>query len=253
MAFIQFHFFSEALQMQTEAYIIMPQKQTRGQIGLQTKNTNEKYKCLYLLHGLSDDHTAWMRHTAIERYAEKYGICVVMPCVHRSFYLDLPGTRNYYTFVSQELPGVMREFFNVSDKKEDNFVAGLSMGGYGALKMAMREHGRFSAAVALSSATEMLTPERLAFGKQLLGTVETVSENDDLFCLATELVKQNDKPRLFIAVGKDDYMHPENIRLKEHMNSLGLEFTFIEDEGNHTWEFWDKYIQIGLEWMFGEK
>ena len=253
MAFIQFHFFSEALQMQTEAYVIMPQKQAHGQIGLGTKADGEKYKCLYLLHGLSDDHTAWMRYTAIERYAEKYGICVVMPCVHRSFYLDLPGGRNYYTFVSRELPRVMSEFFNISDKKEDNFVAGLSMGGYGALKMAMRERGRFSAAVALSSAIEMFTPERVEFGKQLLGSLETVSEEDDLACLATELTESKDKPKIFMAVGKDDFLYPENIRFRDHLNSLGFDLTFIEDEGDHTWEFWDKYIQIAFEWLFGEK
>ena len=79
MAFFQFHFFSEALGMQTEAYVIMPQRQTRGQIGVNKKAEGEKYKCLYLLHGLSDDHTAWMRQTSIERYADQYGICVVIP------------------------------------------------------------------------------------------------------------------------------------------------------------------------------
>ena len=250
MAFFQFHFFSEALGMQTEAYIIMPQRQTRGQIGVNTKVEGEKYKCLYLLHGLSDDHTAWLRRTSIERYAEKYGICVVMPCAHRSFYLNLPGARNYYTHVAEELPALMSEFFNVSDKKEDNFVAGLSMGGYGAIKIAMREKDRFAAAAGLSTVTEMRTPERLAFGKQLLGAVDDISEEEDLFYISDKMIKAEDAPRLFMAVGTEDYVYPENIRFKDHLKSRGFDLTYIEAPGNHTWEFWDHYIQVALEWMF---
>ena len=107
MAFLQFHFFSESLGMQTEVYVVMPQRRTSGQIGIDSQTKGEKYKCLYLLHGLSDDHTIWMRHTSIERYASKYGICVVMPCVHRSFYSNMDCGLNYYDFVSRELPSAL--------------------------------------------------------------------------------------------------------------------------------------------------
>ena len=89
MAFISIKFFSEALRIQSEIYVIIPQKSTVGEIGVENNSKQEKYKCLFLLHGLSDDHSIWLRRTSIERYAADYGICVVMPCAHRSFYTDM--------------------------------------------------------------------------------------------------------------------------------------------------------------------
>ena len=147
MAFMDFKFFSESLGMQTEVYVVMPQKSSAGEIGVETlvcagelvMAEAKKYKCLYLLHGLSDDHTIWLRRTSIERYATEYGICVVMPCGHRSFYTDMKYGGKYYTYIAKELPRVIREFFNVSDKREDNYIAGLSMGGYESTKASVRQ------------------------------------------------------------------------------------------------------------------
>lgn len=93
-----------------------------------------KHPTLYLLHGLSDDHTIWLRRTSIERYVASMGLAVVMPAVHRSFYTDMDKGYRYWTFISEELPALARSFFPLSDKREDNFAAGLSMGGYGAFK-----------------------------------------------------------------------------------------------------------------------
>ena len=79
MAFANLKFFSESLGMQTEVYVVIPQKSSKGEIGIKNNAKQEKYKCLYLLHGLSDDHSIWLRRTSIERYAADYGIAVVMP------------------------------------------------------------------------------------------------------------------------------------------------------------------------------
>ena len=89
MAFMNLKFFSESLGMQTEVYVVIPQKSTQGEIGVTTNAEAKKYKCLYLLHGLSDDHSIWLRRTSIERYATEYGICVVMPAAAKSFYTDM--------------------------------------------------------------------------------------------------------------------------------------------------------------------
>ena len=94
---------------------------------------------LYLLHGLSDDATAWTRYTSIERYAQAYGLAVVMPQVQRSFYCDQVHGGRFWTFMTQELPEVVQRFFHVSSRREDTFVAGLSMGGFGAMKWALHE------------------------------------------------------------------------------------------------------------------
>ena len=133
MAWITLRYFSEVLGMQRELYAIVPQKNKAGEIGLSDNGNDLRGKCLYLLHGLSDDHTIWMRRTSIERYAEAYGLTVVMPNGDVSFYTDMKHGRKYYTHIAQEIPRIAQEFLHVSGRREDSFIAGLSMGGYGAL------------------------------------------------------------------------------------------------------------------------
>ena len=101
MAFCEVHIFSEALGVQTTVNVVIPQRSTAGEIGIGGKSNTEKYKCLYLLHGLSDDHTIWLRRTSIERYAQEYGICVVMPFGGRSFYTDMQYGEKYYTYIGR--------------------------------------------------------------------------------------------------------------------------------------------------------
>ena len=251
MAFITFNFFSEALGMQTECYCIIPQKSSYGEIGVNNAGTSAaKYKVLYLLHGLSDDHTIWMRRTSIERYAAKYGICVVMPCAHRSFYTDMKYGLKYYTFIAKELPARVCEFFNVSDKREDNYVAGLSMGGYGALKLALREPDRFCKAAGLSSATDMQARGMNHITIPIFGEEGTVPEDDDLFRLAEKHKDDSNKPQLYMGVGTEDALYDENIRLRDKLRELGYCLEYRESHGTHSWEFWDEYIQYVLEWMF---
>ncbi|MBR2886543.1 MAG: esterase family protein [Clostridia bacterium] len=252
MAFCQLNLFSEALRVQTTVNVIVPQQSTSGEIGVENNAKSEKYKCLYLLHGLSDDHTIWMRRTSIERYAQKYGICVVMPFGGRSFYTDMKHGGKYYTYIAKELPRLMQEFFNISPKREDNFIAGLSMGGYGAIKTALKECDSFCAAAGISSVADIkeatqLFPDalRLAFGDELL-----VPESEDLFVLAQEQNENPMKPRIYMGVGTEDFLYEGNRKLKEKFESLDYDYTYKESEGTHSWEFWDEYIQYVLKWMF---
>lgn len=251
MAIAEFKFFSESLSMNTTVNVIMPQKKVKGEIGLNyTENSNEK-KCLYLLHGLSDDGSAWTRRTSIERYALNYGINIVMPVADRSFYTDMKYGLKYYTYIAKELPEVIHNYFNLSQKREDTYIAGLSMGGYGALKMALRE-GNYCAAAGLSTVadikgmTDTFKNDYInAFGEDI-----NIPDEDDLFYLAKKHNNDEIKPRIFMAVGKDDFMYEHNVELSKTFKSLDYDYTYIEDEGAHTWEFWDKYIQDLLKWMF---
>src|SRR3954453_18764775 len=142
MALLRVDWFSEVLEVGTSTVVLLPQ-QTAAQIGVESSGTvaAQGFPTLYLLHGLSDDATAWTRYTSIERYATAAGLAVVMPQVGRSFYTDGANAGRWWTHVSQEVPRVMREFFRLSDRREDTFVAGLSMGGYGALKWALQQPG----------------------------------------------------------------------------------------------------------------
>ncbi|MEE1224172.1 MAG: alpha/beta hydrolase family protein [Clostridia bacterium] len=252
MAFIDLKFYSESLGMQSEVYVVIPQRSSNGEIGIEGKKSDDKYKCLYLLHGLSDDHSIWLRRTSIERYATEYGICVVMPCGGRSFYTDMKYGAKYFTYITEELPGIVREFLNVSDKREDTYIAGLSMGGYGALKSALKKPEVFCACAGLSSVAdircglfdEVLVP---VFGDELV-----IPDDEDLFFLADRTNANPQKPRVFMGVGTEDFLYDANQRLKEKMETLDYDFTYRESSGTHCWEFWDEYIQYVLEWMFSE-
>lgn len=252
MAFCQLNLFSEALRVQTTVNVIVPQQSTSGEIGVENNAKSEKYKCLYLLHGLSDDHTIWMRRTSIERYAQKYGICVVMPFGGRSFYTDMKHGGKYYTYIAKELPHLMQEFFNISPKREDNFIAGLSMGGYGAIKTALKECDSFCAAAGISSVADIKGTVHLfedalhpVFGEGL-----EVPESEDLFALAQKQKNNPLKPRIYMGVGTEDFLYEGNRKLKEKFESLDYDYTYKESEGTHSWEFWDEYIQYVLKWMF---
>jgi len=150
MALVHCDFFSEALGLSTSMCVILPQATGGGQIGMASAAAAKQHPALWLLHGLSDDHTIWQRRTSIERYVAPLGLAVVMPAGGRSFYADMAHGLRYWTFLSEELPALARSFFPLSEAREDNFVAGLSMGGYGAFKWALRCPQQFAAAASLS-------------------------------------------------------------------------------------------------------
>ena len=250
MALIELKFFSQVLGMQSEVYVVVPQKSTCGEIGIKGKKEDKEYKCLYLLHGLSDDHSIWLRRTSIERYAADYGICVVMPCGARSFYTDMKYGMKYFSYITEELPRVINEFLKVSTKREDTYIAGLSMGGYGALKAALKRPDVFCAAAGISSVADIkngmfndvLLP---VFGEELV-----IPDEEDLFFLANKSASNPLKPRIFMGVGTEDFLYDSNIKLKELFEQLDYDFTYRESEGSHNWKFWDEYIQYVLKWMF---
>ncbi len=253
MALAELKFFSESLGMQTEAYVVIPQRSAQGEIGIDNNAKQEAYRCLYLLHGLSDDHSIWLRRTSIERYAADYGICVVMPAAAKSFYTDMKYGMKYYTYIAEELPRVIQEFFHVSAKREDNFVAGLSMGGYGALKIGLRACDRFCAAAGLSACTEMSRREGRDIFAPLFGEGGTVPPEDDLFALAEKQKDNPNRPRLYMGVGLEDGLYSENQRFREKLTACGYDLTYRESHGDHNWAFWDEYIQYVLAWMFGQR
>ncbi len=251
MAYIQLHMFSEALGMQTEVEVVIPQTSTKGEIGTNNKQFDGKFKCLYLLHGLSDDETIWMRRTSIERYAADYGICVVMPSGAKSFYSDMKFGLNYYTYIAKELPRVIESMFNVSDKREDRYIAGISMGGYGAVKIALTETERYASAAALSLVSDIHNPTFTSVLQPVFGG--EIPDSADIFYLSEQHNSDSIKPRIFITVGQNDFMINDTRRLNGHFEKLDYDYHYSESEGAHNWKVWDDAIQRALAWMFKEE
>ncbi len=259
MALLHVDYFSPVLDMDMEMDVILPEA-TRGQIGMEGKDAGGKIKTLYLLHGLSDDHTIWQRRTSIERYAAEKGIAVVMPTTHRGWYTDMYRGFKYFTATAVELPKICRQMFpRMSDKREDTYVAGLSMGGYGALKLGLRAPETFSMAASLSGALDASElAERLPedgkpnYWQMVFGPRDQVKGSfDDLFAAAEELASP--RPKVYIWCGTEDSLYPQNERMRDHLISLGYDLTYEESPGDHQWKYWDEKIQTVLDWMIPDK
>jgi S-formylglutathione hydrolase FrmB len=252
MALLRCDFFSDVLGMSTSMTVILPQS-TTGQIGMAGRERSGAAPVLYLLHGLSDDDTTWLRRTSIERYVAPLGLAVVMPQVHRSFYTDQAHGGRYWTFLSEELPTLVRDFFRVSDRREDTFVAGLSMGGYGAVKWALRQPERFAAAASLSGALDMASrsgQDDLDPGlmETIFGGREVAGGDDDLLALLgrTDVATA---PRLYVACGTEDFLLDENQHFLDRARERGLPVTVDLGPGEHEWGYWDARIQDVLAWL----
>jgi len=250
MALLDVKFTSEALGLSVSVNVIMPQK----------RKSDEKFKVLWLLHGYSDDHSGWCRQTSIERYVEGKNLCVIMPAVDLSYYADMAYGNNYFTYVSEELPKVMANMLPISTKKEDNYIAGLSMGGYGAFKLALNQPERFEAAASLSGALDMQAiheniyqnDERFKYQAKLtFGSLEKfIGSESDIKHMAEIGIKEGNISKLYMCCGTEDFLYEINQGYLKHLKSLNIPVTYEEEKGyGHTWDYWDLKIQRVLEWM----
>ncbi|GAA3776108.1 alpha/beta hydrolase [Micromonospora maritima] len=252
MARIRCDFFSSALGMGTSMTVLLPDPGAAG-IGMPGAAVDGDPPVLYLLHGLTDDDTVWTRRTSVERYVAPLGLAVVMPQVQRSFYCDEAHGNRYWTFLSEELPEVCRSFFRLSDRREDTFVAGLSMGGYGAVKWALRHPDRFAAAASLSGALDVVhrrdhpvRPVDPAVWHTVWGDRPAPAHDDTVGLLERAGA---DLPALYVACGTEDFLHGDNVRFVDAARRRGLPLTVDFGPGDHEWGYWDARIQDVLAWL----
>lgn len=205
------------------------------------------FPVLYLLHGLSDDFTAWVRRTNIERHVEKLPLIVVMPDGGRGWYTDSANspTAAVETFIVRDLIGFVDAAFNTVAERGGRAICGQSMGGFGALKLALKHPDLFCAAASMSGAFVLdraLDPEdergaemRLIFGPNPIGGPDDVSA-------LLERVDRDTMPALRMDCGLDDYLIEHNRSLHRRMQSLGVAHEYSERPGAHTWDYWDASI-----------
>lgn len=254
MALIRCDFFSETLQLSTTMTVVLPQA-TSTQIGMTgVVGAAGGHPTLYLLHGLSDDDSIWLRRTSIERYVAPLGLAVVMPQVHRSFYADQVHGGRYWTFLSEELPALAQSFFPLSQRREDTFVAGLSMGGYGALKWALRSPQRFAAAASLSGALDLadgsLRRDLPDLYRTAFGDGPVAGTPDDLLHLLDRAGASGaDLPALYLACGTEDPLLGQNQAFLASAEASGIPVTVDLGPGEHEWGYWDDRIQDVLAWL----
>ena len=275
MAIMRFNFLSEALSLSVDVTITYPtglftfsNDASRKEIRPQ-QNTKILYRdgmklqTVYILHGGSDDDTTPYRYTNLERYAERNCVMTVAPQVKDSFYMDTAYGFRYFTFVTEELPKVIQALFASSPAREDNFVIGFAMGGNGALALAMRRPDLYSAVVDLSGGIGCSTDTEYFFEqmknipmKRLHSAFGDLSkfrgsEYDIGYYAKKNIEEKVDMPRLFLAVGENDFIRDVVRKDRGMLRNLGYDLYYEEAPGyGHDWDFWDKYFQIALdEWL----
>ncbi len=257
MALIDCKFFSETLGMCSSLRVILPETTERrlGETGVSRvgRPTFHGHPTLLLLHGMSDDETVWTRATSLERYVAPLGLAVVMPNVHRSFYTNMQHGYRYWDFVSREVLDKARDFFPLSRAREDNFVAGLSMGGHGAFKLALSLPDTFAAGASLSGVADVTAfREARALDYDLIfgSSGPARGSEHDVFQLATALAASGKPcPRLFQCCGTEDFLLAQNHSLRDHLEPLGFDYTYEEGPGLHDWAYWDKMIDRTVKWL----
>lgn len=261
MALFEMNYFSKALKQHVFVTVILPEeKKASPGVGMPEA---ESYKTLYLFHGRDGNHTEWMRKTSIERYASDYGIAVVMPEVGRSWYTDTCYGAKYFTFVTEELPSVCRGYFKgMSARREDNFVGGLSMGGYGAVKAALNCPEKYFACISLSGSLDItrkgrelnLDEWRAFFDFNMKDGLELEGTPHDLYHLARVKKEEGiEFPDFYFWCGTEDVLVRVNREYRDLFTELGVKYLYEESEGNHTWKWWDMHIQDALNYILREQ
>ena len=263
MAHLHIKTFAKTLKTKTDIQVILPTPLTTEALARTLGNpytqTYDYYSdslsipVLYLLHGTFGDDADWMRFSRIESYAQEYNIAVVMPNAANSSYRNMPrGGPQYYDYLTGELIEMINWMFPVSRKREDTFIAGLSMGAFGAFVIGMNNPETFSHVACMSGSYRGFSlygddsPWALAFSPD----DNTKDTCEDCYWLASELMNKNiDCPKLYISCGTEDFLYEENLEFKKHLENIGLVHIYHEQPGIHNWNIWDDEIQRVLKWL----
>jgi len=256
-------FYSETLEMETSVAFALPDR----------KRGAAPRAVVYLLHGLKGRAGDWLDYSMLPSYAGRYDALFVMPEAGRSFYCDMEYGQRFFSYVADELPSAVGEAFAVSAGREDTLVVGASMGGYGALKLALSRPERYGACAAFSSPCLFLQEGlayqrereasgefRAAYGDRLINDFHAIfgpalewRERDDVLALARKAASAPARPRVYLACGTADPFLADNRRFAAELARLGLEAEYEERPGSHEFRFFDAALERALERLLGER
>lgn len=262
MAVMSITYMSYSLKRYVDFKVILPIEDTKT-LQDHPSDKPEKFRTLYLLHGHSGSSGDWLFGSRIFKIARDRNIAIVMPSGENSFYVDHPESGVMYgSYVGKELVEVTRRMFPLSDKREDTFIGGLSMGGFGSLLVGSQFSETFGGIISLSGGfilddvctmkeNDKLLDASYGYFVPIFGDLKNVigSEKDPL-AMAIKAHKKGTLPPIYLACGKQDYVYSYNVKMKNDLLKAGINVYFEEGDGEHEWTFWDPYIEKAIDWCF---
>ncbi len=238
MAHMRVSFFGDSIKKQTSMTVILPQDVKQ----------DGPFPVLYLLHGMSDDDTIWERRTSLERYVADMPLIVVMPDGGRGFYTDAVQGYAYESHIMKDVIGFTERFFPAMTERKGRCIGGLSMGGYGSMKMALKYPDMFCSVVSHSSAFSVRrrveNKERRADSILVFGEHPENTDNDPWYL--AENIDRAKLPAIRFDCGTEDFLIEENREFHQHLEKLGIPHEYAEYPGSHNWGFWDEHVQEAL-------
>lgn len=265
MALLQINYFSNVLKRVTTFHMFLPNDvQSYSTDG--NKNYERNCKTLYLLHGFSGNTIDWMINSNASDMAQKYNLAIVMPSGENSFYLDGKGSgKAYGKFVGEELVDYVSKTFGLSKQKEDLFIGGLSMGGFGALHKGIKYHNTFHKSFGLSSALIVNGIKGMKPGESnevadydyytsVFGDLNHLeeSENNPEYLVKQLKRKGEEIPSLYMACGTEDFLLNENREFRDFLIHEKADITYVESKGIHNWDFWNEYLEPAIVWCLSK-
>lgn len=257
MGLLSGDFYSHELGMTTRLNVIVPEWSTDadpvvfGEPGL-----------LFLLHGLGANADEWVRFSKVEYYAKKYNLFVVCPETQRSFYTDTFYGPRYFSWVSRELPKLVRDWFRVTDDREKTYIGGISMGGYGAAMAALAHPETFGACAPISAVLDIAQFRRMTETGEftdmsprefqgLFGEARDTPESASAFWALRQRAGSKVRPRIVQACGTDDFLLAQNRAFAKMAAKLGYDAAYVEEPGDHSWPYWDVAVQRAIQLLLG--
>lgn len=262
MALFQVDFYSRALARTTTFHAIIP-NDVQPEMTATNDNYRRRMKTLFLLHGYSGSSKDWLLGSLSQEMAAKYNLAIIMPSGDNSFYLDGKGTgKAYCQYVGKELVEYTRRVFQLSEEKEDTYIGGLSMGGFGAIHTGLYFPETFGKIVGLSSALIIHNIANIKedhhdfiadyhYYTSTFGDLERLinSVNNPEYLIQRNKVEEKANPPIYMACGTEDFLIEENRAFHQFLVSEGIDVTYIESPGAHNWEYWNGYLEPSIQWL----
>ena len=267
MAYLECNYFSFTLKHNVIIHVIIPTPEGNEQIADAAVMDDYSYSkgmpVVYLLHGGYGNSSSWVRFSSIERYVQSHRCVAVMASVNNSFYHDMAHGERFFTFMTEELLSYIHNLFPASRRREDTFVAGFSMGGYGAWYLALSRPDLFSKAASMSGVMDIAA----CYEESVAGKLEVPflwndifkdpsklrGSTSDLFYLYQKCMENKTLPELYHACGTEDFLFTMNEKAHARLKAMGADVVYkVTQDAGHNWEYWDNQIKDVLNWMFNQ-